>query len=258
MIHFHNVSKTFGHGPTQVNVLRNLTFTVPEGQFCAVMGPSGSGKSTILHLAAGLTPLSAGEVRVDQHRLSAMSDRDAALFRRRDVGIIFQFFHLLPYLTAEENVALPLLLDGRPAATIKEHTDRVLRLVELFDRRHHKPSELSGGQMQRVAIARALVTRPRVLLADEPTGNLDSTASAGIMQLLRRGNAEFGVTILMVTHDPVCASYGQRVIRLMDGRIIEDIDVGDPAQVAIGGDTAVVREIRPAQPGRSLFPTRGA
>jgi putative ABC transport system ATP-binding protein len=236
MIHFDNVSKIFGQGATQVHVLRNLTLTIPEGQFCAVMGPSGSGKSTILHLTAGLTSLSAGEVHVDHYRLSSMTDRDAALFRRRDVGIIFQFFHLLPYLTAEENVALPLLLDGRPMSTVHEATARVLRLVELYDRRHHKPSELSGGQMQRVAIARALVTRPRVVLADEPTGNLDSTASTGIMQLLQRSNQEFGVTILMVTHDPVCASYGQRVIRLLDGRIVEDIDVGDGGSDEPGDD----------------------
>ena len=227
MIRFENVSKVFGQGATQVNVLKNLTFTVPQGQFCAVMGPSGSGKSTILHLAAGLTPLTAGEVHVDDAHLSTMTDRDAALFRRRKIGIVFQFFHLLPYLTAEENVALPLLLDSCPATMIAESTERVLRLVELLDRRHHKPSELSGGQMQRAAIARALVTRPGVILADEPTGNLDSTASTGIMQLLRRSNIELGVTILMVTHDPVCASYGQRVIRVMDGRIVEDIDVSE-------------------------------
>jgi putative ABC transport system ATP-binding protein len=234
MIRFDNVSKTFGQGPTQVQVLRNLTLTIPEGQFCAIMGPSGSGKSTILHVTAGLTPLTAGEAWVDEYRLAQMNDRDAALFRRRSVGIIFQFFHLLPYLTAEENVALPLLLDGRSGATISESTERVLRLVELYDRRHHKPAELSGGQMQRVAIARALVTRPRVVLADEPTGNLDSAASAGIMQLLRRGNEEFGVTVLMVTHDPVCASYAQRVIRLIDGRIVEDIDVAESPQLAQG------------------------
>jgi putative ABC transport system ATP-binding protein len=234
MIRFDNVSKTFGQGPTQVQVLRNLTLTIPEGQFCAIMGPSGSGKSTILHVTAGLTPLTAGEAWVDEYRLAQMNDRDAALFRRRSVGIIFQFFHLLPYLTAEENVALPLLLDGRSGATISENTERVLRLVELYDRRHHKPAELSGGQMQRVAIARALVTRPRVVLADEPTGNLDSAASVGIMQLLRRGNEEFGVTVLMVTHDPVCASYAQRVIRLIDGRIVEDIDVAESPQLAQG------------------------
>jgi ABC-type lipoprotein export system ATPase subunit len=231
MIRFENVSKTFGQGPTQVDVLRNLTFTVPEGQFCAIMGPSGSGKSTVLHVAAGLTPLTTGEIEIGSHRLSELDDREAALFRRREIGFIFQFFHLLPYLTAEENVALPLLLDGSPAATIVKSTERVLQLVELLDRRQHKPSELSGGQMQRVAIARALVTNPRLILADEPTGNLDSAASAGIMELLRRGNEELGVTVMMVTHDPVCASYGQRVIRLVDGRIVDDIDVVEPPRL---------------------------
>jgi putative ABC transport system ATP-binding protein len=234
MIQFENVSKTFGQGPTQVDVLRNLTFTVPEGQFCAIMGPSGSGKSTVLHVAAGLTPLTTGEITVGSHRLSELGDREAALFRRREIGFIFQFFHLLPYLTAEENVALPLLLDGRPAAAIEKSTERVLRLVELLDRRQHKPSELSGGQMQRVAIARALVTNPRLILADEPTGNLDSASSTGIMELLRRGNEELGVTVMMVTHDPVCASYGQRVIRLVDGRIVEDIDVAESPRLARG------------------------
>ena len=232
MIHFENVSKTFGQGATQVEVLRNLTFTVPEGQFCAIMGPSGSGKSTVLHVAAGLTPLTTGEIAIGTHRLSELSDHEAALFRRREIGFIFQFFHLLPYLTAEENVALPLLLDSRPAAVIAKSTERVLRLVELLDRRQHKPAELSGGQMQRVAVARALVTNPRLILADEPTGNLDSAASTGIMELLRRGNEELGVTVLMVTHDPVCASYGQRVIRLVDGRIVEDIDVTETPRLA--------------------------
>jgi ABC-type lipoprotein export system ATPase subunit len=232
MIHFENVSKTFGQGATQVEVLRNLTFTVPEGQFCAIMGPSGSGKSTVLHVAAGLTPLTTGEIAIGTHRLSELSDHEAALFRRREIGFIFQFFHLLPYLTAEENVALPLLLDSRPAAVIAKSTERVLRLVELLDRRQHKPAELSGGQMQRVAIARALVTNPRLILADEPTGNLDSAASTGIMELLRRGNEELGVTVMMVTHDPVCASYGQRVIRLVDGRIVEDIDVTETPRLA--------------------------
>jgi ABC-type lipoprotein export system ATPase subunit len=232
MIHFENVSKTFGQGATQVEVLRNLTFTVPEGQFCAIMGPSGSGKSTVLHVAAGLTPLTTGEIAIGTHRLSELSDHEAALFRRREIGFIFQFFHLLPYLTAEENVALPLLLDSRPAAVIAKSTERVLRLVELLDRRQHKPAELSGGQMQRVAVARALVTNPRLILADEPTGNLDSAASTGIMELLRRGNEELGVTVMMVTHDPVCASYGQRVIRLVDGRIVEDIDVTETPRLA--------------------------
>ena len=232
MIHFENVSKTFGQGATQVEVLRNLTFTVPEGQFCAIMGPSGSGKSTVLHVAAGLTPLTTGEIAIGTHRLSELSDHEAALFRRREIGFIFQFFHLLPYLTAEENVALPLLLDSRPAAVIAKSTERVLRLVELLDRRQHKPAELLGWTDAAGRVARALVTNPRLILADEPTGNLDSAASTGIMELLRRGNEELGVTVMMVTHDPVCASYGQRVIRLVDGRIVEDIDVTETPRLA--------------------------
>jgi putative ABC transport system ATP-binding protein len=231
MIRFTNVCKTFGEGATEVQVLRDLTFAVPGSQFCTLMGPSGSGKSTVLHLVAGLTRLTSGEIEVGQRRLSQITEHDAALIRRRELGFIFQFFHLLPYLTAEENVALPLLLDGHSAASIEERTERVLRLVDLLDRRHHKPSELSGGQMQRVAIARALVVSPRLILADEPTGNLDSVASAGIMGLLRRSNEELNVTILMVTHDPVCASYGQRVVRMIDGTIVEDIDVSEAAAI---------------------------
>jgi putative ABC transport system ATP-binding protein len=239
MIRFTNVCKTFGEGATEVQVLRNLTFSVPASQFCTLMGPSGSGKSTVLHLVAGLTRLTSGEIEVGERRLSQISEHDAALIRRRELGFIFQFFHLLPYLTAEENVALPLLLDGHSASSIEERTERVLRLVDLLDRRHHKPSELSGGQMQRVAIARALVVSPRLILADEPTGNLDSVASAGIMRLLRRSNEELNVTILMVTHDPVCASYGQRVVRMLDGAIVEDIDVSESS--ADTSDTATGR-----------------
>jgi ABC-type lipoprotein export system ATPase subunit len=227
MIRFTNVRKTFGEGPTEVRVLRDLSLVIPQGQFCSLMGPSGSGKSTLLHLVAGLTRLTAGEIEVGEYRLSGMDDRALALLRRRALGFVFQFFHLLPYLTAEENVALPLILDGRSAKHIQDRTDRMLKLVGLDDRRHHKPSELSGGQMQRVAIARALVAGPRLLLADEPTGNLDSIAAADIMSLLRECNETFGITILMVTHDPVCASHGQRIVRMRDGQIVEDIDVGE-------------------------------
>src|SRR2546427_11116580 len=158
-----------------------------------------------------------------------MAGRVAAMMRRRQIGFIFQFFHLIPYLSSEENVALPLLLDGHASADVRERTERVLTLVDLLHRRRHKPSELSGGEMQRVAIARALVTSPRVILGDEPTGNLDSTASHGIMRLLRRSSDDLGVTVLMVTHDPVCASYGDRVVRLVDGQMVEDIDVTEGA-----------------------------
>jgi putative ABC transport system ATP-binding protein len=225
MIEFDNVTKIFGEGHTQVHALRRLDLQVPARQFCTIMGPSGSGKSTVLHLVAALTKPTEGEIYLGDRPLSAMTDRDAAMTRRRELGFIFQFFHLIPYLSAEENVSLPLLLDGQSSSGIRERTERVLTLVDLVHRRHHKPTELSGGEMQRVAIARALVTSPRVILADEPTGNLDSTASHAIMRLLRRSNEELGVTVLMVTHDPVCASYGDRVVRLVDGQIAEDIDV---------------------------------
>ena len=225
MIRFDNVSKVFGEGQTRVDALRGLSLQVPARQFCTIMGPSGSGKSTVLHLVAGLTKPTEGEIYLGDRPLSRMAERDAAMMRRREIGFIFQFFHLIPYLSAAENVALPLLLDGHSSADVRERTERVLTLVDLLHRRQHKPSELSGGEMQRVAIARALVTSPRVILADEPTGNLDSTASHGIMRLLRQSSEELGVTVLMVTHDPVCASYGDRVVRLVDGQIVEDIDV---------------------------------
>jgi putative ABC transport system ATP-binding protein len=225
MIRFDRVTKRFGTGLTEVRVLDRFSLDVPPGQFCTIMGPSGAGKSTTLHLLAGLTAPTAGEVSLGERRLSAMSERELAVVRRREVGFVFQFFHLLPYLDAGENVALPLLMDGFSAVAVRERVDRTLALVDLTHRRRHKPAQLSGGEMQRVAIARALVIEPRVLLADEPTGNLDSSASHGIMQLLRRSNEQLGVTILMVTHDPVCASYGDRVIRLVDGRTVEDIDV---------------------------------
>jgi ABC-type lipoprotein export system ATPase subunit len=225
MIRFDRVSKRFGDGPTEVQALHDFCLEVPARQFCAIMGPSGSGKSTVLHLLAGLTKPSHGEIYLSDRPLSRMTERDAAMMRRRDLGFIFQFFHLLPYLSAEENVALPLLLDGHTSESVGERTERILSLVDLVHRRHHKPTELSGGEMQRVAIARALITSPRVILADEPTGNLDSTASHGIMRLLRRSSEQLGVTVLMVTHDPVCAAYGDRVVRIVDGQVSEDIDV---------------------------------
>jgi putative ABC transport system ATP-binding protein len=232
MIRFDGVTKTFGHGATEVQALRDVSLAVAAGRFCAVTGPSGSGKSTLLHLVAGLTHPTAGEIHLAGRALSALGEEEWACLRRREIGFVFQFFHLIPYLDAEENVALPLLLDGRSLADVRERTAHALSLVDLAHRRHHRPSELSGGEMQRVAIARALVTRPRVVLADEPTGNLDSNASHGVMRLLRRGADELGVTVLMVTHDPVCASYGDRIVRLVDGRIVEDIDVSEPSDTA--------------------------
>jgi putative ABC transport system ATP-binding protein len=233
MIRFESVSKVFGEGATQVEALRGISLAVPARQFCSVMGPSGSGKSTLLHLVAGLTQPTQGEVYLADRPLSRLGSRQAAIIRRREIGIIFQFFHLIPYLDAEENVALPLLLDGQSLGSVQHEVERVLDLVDVLHRRHHKPSELSGGEMQRVAIARALVARPRVILADEPTGNLDSTASHAIMRVLRRGSEELGVTVFMVTHDPVCASYGQRIVRVLDGRVVDDIDVSERASVGL-------------------------
>src|SRR5438128_9258045 len=163
MIRFANVTKIFGAGPTQVYALRDLSLDVPARQFCTIMGPSGSGKSTVLHLVAALTKPTGGEIYLGRRPLSRMADRDAATMRRRELGFIFQFFHLIPYLSAEENVSLPLLLDGHSSADVRERTERVLTLVDLLHRRRHKPSELSGGEMQRVAIGRALVTTPRVI-----------------------------------------------------------------------------------------------
>jgi putative ABC transport system ATP-binding protein len=225
MIRFDNVSKVFGDGRTEVHALREFCLDVPARQFCAIMGPSGSGKSTVLHLLAGLTKPTGGEIYLSDRPLSRMTSGDAAMMRRRDLGFIFQFFHLIPYLNAEENIGLPLMLDSLSTSSARERIERVLTLVDLLPRRHHKPTELSGGEMQRVAIARALVTNPRVILADEPTGNLDSTASHGIMRLLRRSSEQLGVTVLMVTHDPVCAAYGDRIVRVVDGQLVEDIDV---------------------------------
>ena len=221
MIRFDNVSKVFGEGQTRVDALRGLSLQVPARQFCTIMGPSGSGKSTVLHLVAGLTKPTEGEIYLGDRPLSRMAERDAAMMRRREIGFIFQFFHLIPYLSAEENVALPLLLDGHSSADVRERTERVLTLVDLLHRRRHKPSELSGGEMQRVAIARALVTSPRVILADEPTGNLDSKNGEAVMGLLSGLHRE-GATICMVTHDPRFARHAQRIVNLFDGRVVED------------------------------------
>jgi putative ABC transport system ATP-binding protein len=225
VIRFDTVSKTFGEGATRVCAVDELSLEVPTGEFCTMMGPSGSGKSTLLHLVAGFTSITKGEIYVDGKPISGLGREEMARMRRRDIGFVFQFFNLLPYLSAERNVALPLVVDGQPRSAIEERVERVLRLVDLLDRRQHKPGELSGGEMQRVAVARALVASPRLLLADEPTGNLDSTGAREIVALLRRMNDELGVTIMLVTHDATCASWGDRVVRLVDGKIAEEIRV---------------------------------
>ncbi|MGE5172613.1 MAG: ABC transporter ATP-binding protein [Betaproteobacteria bacterium] len=221
MIELKNITKTYKHGTKEIEALRSVTLSIRTGEFLSVMGPSGSGKSTLLNLIGGLDQPSSGEIFIDSRPLHGISDDELTLIRRRRVGFIFQFFNLLPILTAAENVSLPLLLEGIPFSKIKPAAVALLQKVGLGGRIEHRPEQLSGGEMQRVAIARALVTNPAVLLADEPTGNLDSLTSEGIFRLLKGLHAE-GQTIVMVTHDPKAAAYGTRIITLKDGSIAED------------------------------------
>jgi putative ABC transport system ATP-binding protein len=214
------VSKQYRMGEVTVNALDGVDFCVASGEFIAIMGPSGSGKSTLLHLLGGLDGPTNGEITIAGHPLSRLNDREVTLIRRRNVGFIFQFFNLLPTLNAEENITLPLLIDGQNPRQHQERVDQLLQLVGLTDRRHHKPDQLSGGQQQRVAIARAFVTNPAIVLADEPTGNLDSKTGEEILRLLRHSCDDLGQTIVMVTHDAKAASFADRVVFLMDGRVV--------------------------------------
>jgi putative ABC transport system ATP-binding protein len=212
--------KQYRLGQHTVDALRGVDFVVEKGQFVAIMGPSGSGKSTLLHLLGGLDKPSDGEVTLAGQRLSVLDDDQTTLVRRHNIGFVFQFFNLLPTLTAEENVALPLIIDGQDLRKHQARIDALLELVGLIDRRHHKPDQLSGGEQQRVAIARALVTEPTIVLADEPTGNLDSKSGAAIMELLRRSCDELGQTIVVVSHDPRATAYADCVVFLGDGQVI--------------------------------------
>jgi putative ABC transport system ATP-binding protein len=223
----HHASKRYQMGEVTVNALEKVDFSVEEGEFVAIMGPSGSGKSTLLHLLGGLDGPSDGEVTLAGKPLSKLNDREITLIRRRNVGFIFQFFNLLPTLTAEENMALPLFIDGQNTKPHQEKIDRLLELVGLSERRHHKPDQLSGGQQQRVAIARAFVTDPAIVLADEPTGNLDSKTGEEILTLLRRSCDELGQTIVVVTHDARAASFADRVVFLMDGYIVDQLNMNE-------------------------------
>ena len=224
--------KQYRMGEVTVDALQGVDLTVQAGEFVAIMGPSGSGKSTLLHLAGGLDSPSDGEITMDGRRLAHLSDDEVTVLRRRHVGLVFQFFNLLPTLTAAENVALPLLIDGRPRAEIGPRVDALLHLVGLAGRRDHRPDQLSGGEQQRVAIARALVTRPAVVLADEPTGNLDRTSGREVLALLRRACDEEHQAIVMVTHDPLAAATAGRVILLRDGRIVAELAGGDAPAIA--------------------------
>jgi putative ABC transport system ATP-binding protein len=223
VIRFSGVHKHFGDADTRVDALQALDLDVPRGQMCAVMGPSGSGKSTLLHLAAGLVAPDRGKVFVDGADVTSLDSDELSILRRRKIGIVFQFFNLLPYLTAADNVALPLRLDDRAETDVQEKVAQALEMVGMTHRASHKASTLSGGEMQRVAIARALAISPAVVLADEPTGNLDSVSGRQIIELLRELNDSTSVTMLVVTHDPVWGSFCDRIVRLNDGAISEDI-----------------------------------
>ena len=213
--------KVYGSGEAQVIALRGVTISLERGRFTAIMGPSGSGKSTLMHCLAGLDTATRGEVRIGTTPLTRMSDNALTELRRDKVGFIFQQFNLLPALTAHENIVLPLAIAGRKPDPA--WYDTVIDAVGLRDRLGHKPSQLSGGQQQRVACARAMITRPEVIFADEPTGNLDSRSGAEILAFLQRSVREYGQTIVMVTHDPVAASHADRVVFLADGQIVDEL-----------------------------------
>ena len=224
-----DVSRRYGEGEAAVDALVDVSTGFERGRFTAIMGPSGSGKSTLMHILAGLDAPTAGTVTLDGEEITGLDDAALTKLRRDKLGFVFQFFNLLPVLTAEENLVLPLSIAGRKPDA--EWLERLVQTVGLEDRRTHRPSELSGGQQQRVAVARALVSKPAVVFADEPTGNLDSKASADVLLLLRQAVDEFGQTVIMVTHDPAAAAHADRLITLRDGRIVHDAAPGSVEEV---------------------------
>jgi len=217
------LKKHYIMGEVSVSALQGVDFFVQKGEFVAIMGPSGSGKSTLLHLLGGLDVPNEGEITIAGQQLCLLQEDEITVLRRREVGFVFQFFNLLTTLSAQENVALPLLLDGIDRHERQVRSKEALKMVGLEDRVDHKPSQLSGGEQQRVAIARALVTEPQIILTDEPTGNLDTSAGDRLLKLLRRACDERGQTIVMVTHDPAAASFADRVVFLLDGKGIHEI-----------------------------------
>jgi putative ABC transport system ATP-binding protein len=224
-----DVRRRFGEGDAAVNALAGVSVGFERGRFSAIMGPSGSGKSTLMHILAGLDRPTSGTVTIDGVELTGLDDAALTRLRRDKLGFVFQFFNLIPVLSAEENVELPLSIAG-----VKPDSDWIERLIDtvgLADRRTHRPSELSGGQQQRVAVARALASKPAVVFADEPTGNLDSKSSEEVLQLLRRSVDEFGQSVVMVTHDPEAASHADRLIVLRDGLVVHDAQAGTADEV---------------------------
>ncbi|MEU3374648.1 ABC transporter ATP-binding protein [Streptomyces sp. NPDC006711] len=215
------LSKVYGTGETQVVALDQVTVDFRQGEFTAIMGPSGSGKSTLMHCVAGLDSFSSGSVRIGETELGSLKDKQLTQLRRDKIGFIFQAFNLLPTLTALENITLPMDIAGRKPD--QQWLDQVIAMVGLADRLGHRPTQLSGGQQQRVAVARALASQPEIIFGDEPTGNLDSRSGAEVLGFLRNSVRELGQTVVMVTHDPVAASYADRVIFLADGRIVDEM-----------------------------------
>lgn len=217
-----DVCKNFQLGDVEVKVLKNIHLSIENGEFVSLMGPSGSGKSTLLYLLGGLDKPSSGTVKVKNRQLSDMDDKDASQFRRREMGFIFQFYNLVPNLNIQDNIMLPVLLDGKSIGRYRGRMDEILETVGLLHRKKHTPRELSGGEQQRVAIARALMNDPDIILADEPVGNLDSKTGTEVMELFKKINTQQGKTILQVTHSMEMAGYGNRIIRLRDGKVWEE------------------------------------
>ena len=215
-----NLTKVYGKDSTKVVALDNVSFSVNKGEFVAIVGASGSGKSTLLHLIGGVDRPTSGKVYINDKDIFSMNDDKLAIFRRRQIGLIYQFYNLIPILDVEENIALPLELDGRNVNRIE--LNEMLELLGLERRRHHLPNQLSGGQQQRTSIGRALITKPSIILADEPTGNLDPEASEEIVELLRKSNKEYSQTIILITHNMEIAKCADRIIKIEDGKIVKE------------------------------------
>ncbi len=220
VLRIENLTKKYGKGQNEVIAIDNISFSVEKGEFVAIVGPSGSGKSTLLHLIGGVDKPTSGKVYIDDKDIYGLREKDLSILRRRKVGFVFQAYNLIPVLTAEENILMPLLLDGRKED--KQYIDELLKILDLQDRRKHLPSELSGGQQQRVSIGRALSNKPSIILADEPTGNLDTKNSREVLELLKYSAKKYNQTLILISHDMNIASMADRVISIVDGKISSD------------------------------------
>jgi putative ABC transport system ATP-binding protein len=239
MIRLEKVDKTYGQGPARVHALRSIDLEIGAGEFTSIMGPSGSGKSTLLNLVSAIDLPSSGRITLDGHDIAKLDDDALTVFRRRKIGLIFQLFNLLPTLNALDNVLLPVMLERRASDLDRARAEQLLREVGLGQRLGHRTHELSGGELQRIAIARALILEPRLILADEPTGNLDSLTGRSILELLRATCDDRGTTVVMVTHDERAARIGKRILSLRDGRLVSDERVPH-ARCAVGGERVQV------------------